>query len=313
MMSVKNNKIGKKILGPLILISAAMIWGLSFVFQKESVEIIGIFTFNASRCLIGSVALLPVLFFTNKSKKKSLPQTDKKEKILSPKEIKAILFVGLCLCLGLNFQQDAFKYLEAGKVGFITALYMILVPLFGLFMKKRPSAIIWISVLLALCGMYMLTTGGKAHFSLGKGEIITIICAVFFALHIITIDKFGADVDSVKLSCGQFFVAGIISLIGMFIFEKPDFHTILQAAVPILYAGIMSTSVAFTFQIIGQKYTEPTLASMFICLESVFSVIFSYFLIPDQNMVATEYIGCAIMFVAILLAQIPPKSKKEST
>ncbi len=303
---------GKKILGPVILISAAMIWGLSFVFQKESMEIIEMFTFNATRCLLGFVALLPVLFFTNKSNKKSLTQPTEKKKILTAKEVKAILIVGTCLCLGVNFQQEAFKYLEAGKVGFITALYMILVPIFGLFMKKRPSMIIWLSVLLGLGGMYMLTTGGKAHFSLDKGEIITLIGAVFFALHIISIDKFGADVDSVKLSCGQFFVAGVLSTIGMFIFEHPQMDLILKAAVPILYAGIMSSSVAFTFQIIGQKYTEPTLASMFLCLESVFSVIFSYFLIPEQKLVATEYIGCAVMFVAILLAQIPPKPKKIS-
>lgn len=302
----------RKILGPIILISAAMIWGLSFVFQKESMDIIGMFTFNATRCLLGSVALLPVLFFMNKSKEKNLPQTQKEKKFLTKKEIKGIIIVGTFLCIALNFQQAAFKYLETGKIGFITALYMIFVPIFGLFLKKRPSMIIWISVLLGLCGMYLLTTGGKAHFSLGKGEIITLIGAIFFALHIIAIDTFGADIDSVKLSCGQFFVVGVLSAIGMFIFEHPQIDLILKAAVPILYAGIMSSSVAFTFQIIGQKYTEPTLASMFLCLESVFSVLFAYFLIPEQKLVATEYIGCAVMFIAILLAQIPPKNKKKS-
>ena len=309
-MNVKNNK-SKKILGPIILISAAMIWGLSFVFQKEGMDIIEMFTFNASRCLVGSVALLPVLFFTNKKQRKNEIQGTGSKKFLTKKEVKGIIIVGTFLCVAINFQQQAFYYLETGKIGFITALYMIFVPIFGLFLKKRPSMIIWISVLLGLCGMYLLTVGGKADFNPGKGELYALMGAIFFALHIIAIDTFGAEIDSVKLSCGQFFVAGMISLVGMFIFEEPDIHAILDAAVPILYAGIMSSSIAFTFQIIGQKYTEPTLASMFLCLESVFSVLFAYFLIPEQKLVATEYLGCAIMFVAILLAQIPPKKKKE--
>lgn len=311
-MSEKNNKKSKKILGPLILISAAMIWGLSFVFQKESMDVIGMFTFNGTRCLLGSAALLPVLFFMNR-KKSPVSQPAEKKKFLTKKEVRGIIIVGSFLCIALNFQQAAFSDLETGKIGFITALYMIFVPIFGLFLKKRPSMIIWISVLLGLAGMYLLTVGGKADFNPGKGELFAFIGAVFFALHIISIDTVGSEIDSVKLSCGQFFVAGTISLILMFIFEKPDIHSILQAAVPILYAGIMSSSVAFTFQVIGQKYTEPTLASMFLCLESVFSVLFAYFLIPEQKLVATEYIGCAIMFIAILLAQIPPKNKEKKS
>lgn len=307
-----SSKKSRKILGPLILISAAMIWGLSFVFQKEGMEVIGTFTFNGTRCLLGSVALLPVLFFTNRKQNKSLPQPAEKKKLLTKKEVRGIIIVGCFLCVALNFQQEAFTDLETGKIGFITALYMIFVPIFGLFLKKRPSMIIWISVLLGLGGMYLLTVGGKADFNPGKGEFYALIGAIFFALHIISIDTVGSEIDSVKLSCGQFFVSGTISLILMFIFEKPDIHSILQAAVPILYAGIMSSSVAFTFQVIGQKYTEPTLASMFLCLESVFSVLFAYFLIPEQKLVATEYIGCAVMFIAILLAQIPPKQKKET-
>ncbi len=302
----------KKILGPVMLISAAMIWGLSFVFQKESTDVIGTFTFNAARSLVGSVNLIPVLLFTNRQKKKQRSISDRPEKFLTKKEIKSIVIVGTCLCIAINFQQQAFLYIETGKIGFITALYMIFVPVFGLFLKKKPPMTIWISVLLGLCGMYLLTVGGKTDFNPGKGELYALTGAVFFALHIISISVFGAEIDSVKLSCGQFFVSGIISLIGMFIFEEPDIHAILKAAVPILYAGIMSSSVAFTFQVIGQKHTEPTLASMFLCLESVFSVLFAYFLIPEQKFVATEYIGCGIMFIAILLAQIPSKKKKDS-
>ena len=259
--------------------------------------------------MLGFVDLLPIVFITNKMQNKSLPLYAPKKKILTKNEVRRMIIVGCFLCVALNFQQAAFAYIETGKIGFITALYMIFVPIFGLFLKKRPSMIIWISVVLGLGGMYLLTVGGKADFKPGKGELYAFIGAVFFALHIISIDTVGREIDSVKLSCGQFFVSGTVSLILMFIFEEPDIHSILQAAVPILYAGIMSSSVAFTFQVIGQKHTEPTLASMFLCLESVFSVLFAYFLIPEQKLVATEYIGCAVMFIAILLAQIPPKNK----
>ena len=297
----------RSVLGPVFLTSAAMIWGLSFVFQKEGIDFIGMFTFNASRLLLGSAAMIPVLLFTNKKNKSSVDSAKEKKKFLTKKEIKSIVIVGIFLCIALNFQQAAFYDLEAGKIGFITSLYMIFVPIFSLFLRKRPSMMIWVSVLLGLAGMYLLTVGGKAEFRLGKGEIMALCGAVFFALHIIAIDKVGADIDSVKLSCGQFFVAGILSLIPMFIFEKPDLHSVAQAAVPILYAGIMSSSVGFTFQVVGQKMTEPSIASIFLCLESVFSVLFSYFLIPDQTLAVTEYIGCGIMFAAVLLA---PKKYK---
>ena len=148
--------------------------------------------------------------------------------------------------------------------------------------------------------------GGSASFSLGKGDILALLCSFAFALHIIVIDKFAAKIDCVVLSCGQFFVTGVISCILMFVFENPNIQSIMQAAVPILYAGIMSCGCAFTFQVIGQKYTEPTISSMLLCLESVFSVIFS-FIILGERMASVEYIGCAVMFVAIIIAQLPAK------
>lgn len=310
-MSNTEIKKSKKVIGPLLLLSAAMIWGLSFVLQKQGMESIGPFTFNSTRLAIATAALLPVAIIGGKKNAPAVPVSAEEKKVARKKELKGMLIVGICLFVGLNLQQAAFIYLEAGKVGFITALYMILVPIFGLFMKKRPSAVIWLGVLMATVGLYLICIGGKADFRLGTGEILTLLCAVGFALHIISIDKFAGEVDSVRLSCGQFFVAAVLSTICMFIFEKPDMPSIMQAAIPILYAGVMSSSVAFTFQIIGQKYTEPTIASMLLCLESVFSVIFSYFLTPDQQLKPSEYIGCAVMFVAILLAQIPPKKKTE--
>ena len=298
-----------KILGPILLVSAAMIWGLSFVAQKQGMEFVEGFTFNGIRCLIGGIVLLPIILFRSLKNPVKLPPAEKKA---SRKEsLKGILIVGGMLCIGSNLQQFAFGYIEPGKVGFITALYMLLVPLisFILYKKKQPFTT-WVGVILGVGGLYMICMGGSSSFSLGKGELLALLCSIAFALHIIVIDKYASTIDCIVLSCGQYMVTGVISCILMFIFEKPDIGNIMHAAVPILYAGIMSCSCAFTFQIIGQKYTEPTLASMLLCLESVFSVIFS-FLILGERMTTVEYIGCAVMFTAIIIAQLPAKKKAQ--
>ena len=297
----------KKFLGPLILVSAAMIWGLSFVFQKEGMEYVETFTFNGIRMMLGAIVLLPVIFIRKKKNPLTLPQTKEQKK----KQLKGILIVGTCLFIGSNLQQAAFKYLAPGKVGFITALYMLLVPVFGfIFFKRKLSANVWVGVGLGLIGLYLLCVGTGFDFKFGIGEIFTLICAVAFAFHIIMIDIFASEIDSVVLSCGQFFVTGVLSCICMFIFEKPEWSSIINAGVPILYAGIMSCGVAFTFQVIGQKYTDPTLSSMLLCLESVFSVLFSLILL-HTHMLPREYIGCAVMFAAIILAQLPSKSNAQ--
>ncbi len=303
-MAKKNSKIA----GPLILVSAAMIWGLSFVAQKSGMDYVGAFTFTAIRLFLAAITLFPVIIYNRKKHPAALTDEEKKQK--NKRTLKGIVCVGLCLFVGLNLQQYAFNFIEAGKVGFLTALYMLLVPVFGLFLKKRPPFTVWIGVALGVCGMYLICMGGKSGgFSLGIGEILTILCAIAFAFHILVIDSF-ADVDSIELSCGQFVVAGVLSLILMLLFEKPDMNGILSAAPNILYAGVMSSAVAFTFQIIGQKKTEPALASMLLCLESVFSVIFAFILPPHERMAVPEYIGCAIMFAAILIAQIPQKNRR---
>ena len=216
------------------------------------------------------------------------------------------------LCIGSNLQQFAFDYIEPGKVGFITALYMLLVPLisFIIYKKKQPFTT-WLGVFLGVGGLYMICMGGSSSFGLGKGEILALLCSIAFALHIIVIDKYASKIDAIVLSCSQYMITGVISCILMFIFEKPSIDGIMQAAIPILYAGIMSCSCAFTFQIIGQKYTEPTLASMLLCTESVFSVIFS-FIILGERMTVIEYIGCAVMFTAIIIAQLPAKKHSET-
>lgn len=292
--------------GPLILLSAAMIWGLSFVAQKSACSYIPSFTFTAIRLVLATLTLLPIVLFNKKKHPVTLSPEEKRTS--NKRKLKGIICVGLCLFVGLNLQQAAFQYISAGKVGFITALYMLLVPLFGLFLKKRPPFTVWIGVLLGTFALYLICMGGKSDFSLGKGEFLTLLCAIAFALHILVIDSF-SDVDSIELSCGQFFVAAVLSVIGMLLFEKPNIDCIIEAAPAVIYAGVFSSAIAFTFQIIGQKRTEPTLASMLLCLESVFSVIFSLIVPPHEKMAFQEYIGCGIMFVSILIAQIQPKKK----
>lgn len=296
-----------KLFGPFLLISAAMIWGLSFVAQNEGMNYVEGFTFNGIRMLIGSAVLLPFIIFRNKKNKTKLSQFSKKELIKT--NLIGIIPVGICLFLGSTLQQFAFNYTETGKIGFLTALYMIIVPILGLFLKKKQPFTIWIGVALGLVGMYLLCVGTSKSFSIGKGELLAIGCAVAYAVHILVIDKYGQNVDAIVLSCGQFFLTGVVSCILMFIFEKPSLESIMNAAVPILYSGVMSSGIGFTLQIVGQKYTDPTIAAMLLCLESVFSVLFAFIIPPHEMLQTVEYIGCAIIFIAIIIAQINPKKK----
>lgn len=293
-------RIKERLKGSALLLSAALIWGLSFVAQSVGMESVGAFTFNGIRMIIGCAALLPVIIINNASNKR---------KNISPKEsggiaqlCKAGIICGLPLFFGSNIQQFAFKYTTVGKVGFITTLYIIFVPLFGLFLKRKVQTTVWISIVIAAFGMYLLCVKGSLN--LNKGDLIALLCAVFFSLHILFVDRFSQDNDCVKLSYCQFFFAGTMSVVCMLIFEKPEMGAILSILPEILYAGIMSCSVAFTFQIAGQKHTEPAVASMLLCFEAVFALIFGW-LILNQTLDLREITGCAIMFAALILAQLP--------
>ncbi len=300
-----NNK--GKFLGPFYCILAAVVWGLSFVAQSEGAEI-GTFTFNGIRTLIGGIVLVPLVIISFMSENKKLPAEEKKKF-----PFKDVFIGGLCcgipLFLGGNLQQHAF-YLDLGpgKVGFITALYMVLVPVAGIFMRRKLHFNIWLGVGLGVVGLYLLSVPAGG-FSIGKGEIIAICGAFAFAAHILVIDYFCQKVNNIALSCAQFFVAGSLSIICMFIFEEPNIGDIMSAAVPILYAGVMSCGVAFTAQIFGQKYSDPTVASILLCLESVFAVIFGLIFLNDK-LNSRETIGCIIMFIAIMLTQIPTEKFK---
>lgn len=298
----------------LILLLTATIWGIAFVAQSEGGDAVGAFTFNATRSLIGSLVLIPVIFLLNKinpqenSHNSSSADSSSSGNIFSRNRTLILggISCGICLCLASNFQQVGIQYTSVGKAGFITACYIVIVPILGLFMKKKCSPFIWAAVAMALVGLYLLCiTDG---FSIGKGDILVLICAFLFSLHILVIDYFSPKVDGVKMSCIQFFVCGVLTAIPAVIFEHPqlsDFHGAWGA---ILYAGVMSCGVAYTLQIIGQKNMNPTVASLILSLESCISVLAGW-IILGQHLSTREIIGCVVMFAAIVLAQLPQKEK----
>lgn len=290
----------------LLLLLTATIWGVAFVAQSVSMDYIGAFTFNAVRCLIGSLTLLPVIWLLDKKR-----PVEEKKKISSPSEGRTLIIGGICcgvlLCLASNFQQFGIKYTTVGKAGFITACYIIIVPIIGIFLKKKCSPFIWIAVILSLSGLYLLCLTPGEGFAVGKGELLVLICAFLFSLHILVIDHFSPLADGVKMSCIQFLVAGILSGIPALLFENPTLSGLLAAKIPILYAGIMSCGVAYTLQIVGQKNMNPTIASLILSLESCISVIAGW-LILGQSLSIREIFGCVLMFVAIILAQLPQKT-----
>lgn len=290
----------------LLLLLTATIWGVAFVAQSVSMDYIGGFTFNAIRNIIGAITLLPVILIF--SKKDSHDHQSEEEKKASRKTlITGGICCGILLCLASNFQQFGIKYTTVGKAGFITACYIIIVPIIGLFLKKKCSPFIWIAVLLSLGGLYLLCISPDEGFSIGKGDTLVLICAVIFSFHILTVDHFSPLVDGVKMSCIQFLTCGILSGIPALLFENPNLASILQAWMPILYAGVLSCGVAYTLQIVGQKGMNPTVASLIMSLESCISVIAGWLLL-SQNLSSREIFGCVLMFGAIILAQLPQKA-----
>ena len=289
----------------LLLLLTATIWGVAFVAQSVSMDYIGGFTFNAVRNLIGALTLLPVIKVLDKTRSEAEKKCES-----SASGRKTLLIGGICcgimLCLAGNFQQFGIKYTTVGKAGFITACYIIIVPIIGIFLKKKCSPFIWIAVLLSLCGLYLLCLTPGEGLAVGKGELLLIICAVLFSGHILVIDHFSPLVDGVKMSCIQFLVCGILSGVPALLFEQPNLSGILAAWLPILYAGVMSSGVAYTLQIVGQKNMNPTVASLILSLESCISVLAGW-IILGQHLSSREIFGCVLMFGAIILAQLPQK------
>jgi drug/metabolite transporter (DMT)-like permease len=296
------------LIGSIFLALAAIIWGSSFVAQTAGAEFVGPFTFISVRSLLGSVALLPVIFVMDTFKKKSKPEEYKK---MTKADYKYLFMggtaCGVVLCAASCLQQLGIDGGTApGMAAFITALYILLVPVFSVFIGKKIRPIIWVCVGVSVVALYLLCVkdGGKVQGS----DLYVLACAVCYAIHILVIDKVSPKLDGVRLSALQFFIAGVIALVIMFLTEDPTLDALKAAAPSIAYSGIMSSAVAFTFQILGQQKTEPTIATMIMSLESVFGVL-TAMIVLSQVPTARETLGCILMFAAIIVAQLPEKKK----
>lgn len=284
----------KNVKGSLILLLTAFIWGTAFVAQSTGMDHVGPFTFNAVRNFVGTIALLPVIFVMGRINSKKEKNESIKDLVLGG------VSCGVILAIASSLQQIGIQYTTTGKAGFITALYIIFVPLFSLFTKKKPKPTIWISVVLAIIGMYLLCV--KESITINKGDVFIFFCAIAFTFHIMVIDHFSPKADGVKMSCIQFLVCGCICIIPALIFEDPTINGVKQEAVSILYTGVMSSGVAYTLQIVGQKFTAPALATLIMSLESVFAALAGWVL-QNQAMSPTEILGSVLMFIGILIAQ----------
>ncbi len=284
----------KQLKGEIILFLTALIWGLAFIFQSTASSVLGPFTFNGSRFLLGAISLLPLLRFNRHGI-----------------NLKKCAFLGgilgLCICIGANLQQYAIAFTSAGKAGFITSLYMIFVPIICMiFYKDKISKWVLLAILMAVGGLYLLCGGSL---ELTFADIYLIGAALFFALQIIFVDRYTRDVNSVSLSFFQYLSAALVSIIMALFFEDIRFETLFEASGAILYTGILSTGVAYTLQIIGQKYTEPSVASILLSLEAVIAAIAGY-LFLNQSLSLSELFGCMLMLGAVLLSQLRPKEKE---
>ncbi len=291
----------------LILFLAAFIWGTAFVAQSMGMDYLGPFAFNGIRSFVGGITLLPCIALLNIIGKKTEGEKNEASGGNRRTLITGGICCGLCLFAASSLQQIGIQYTTVGKAGFITAFYIVLVPVLGIFLKKRVGWKVWAAVLLSIAGLYFLCI--TETFAIGKGDIYVFLCALIFSMHILVIDYFAPKTDGVKMSCIQFFVVGILSLPFMLLLEATTFEVVLKSLGPILYAGVMSSGVAYTLQIIGQKNMNPAVASLILSLESSISVLAGWVML-GQNLSAREGAGCVMMFAAIILAQIPDRAKK---
>ena len=295
-------KNSNKMLGNLLLLITAVVWGFAFVAQSVAMDSVGPWTFVFSRFIIAGIVLIPVTRFSQKIYRNSEPEGDKK---------KPRVFGGMCcgILLGLASmaQQLGIMTTSVGKAGFITALYIILVPIIGIFLGKKTSRRIWISAVCSIVGLYLLSMQGSS-FHIEKGDMMVMLCALLFSFQIMSVDHFSVRMNPVVLVNQQFFFAALVGFVGMLFFETPTMSSLMNAAVPILYAGICSSAVGYTLQVVGQRMTDPTVASLLMSMESVFSALAGW-LILHQVLSGRELLGCGIMFSAVILAQLPEKKK----
>lgn len=285
----------------MILFTAATIWGVAFVAQSVGMDYVGPYTFIAARNVVALMVLLPCVAIMDKGRrKKQEPRKGDKKALMT-----GGICCGICLFAASALQQFGMKYTTVGKAGFITAMYLVLVPVFGIFLKKKTGFKVWVAVALASAGLYLLCIK-KGDFYLQKGDICIFGCAAVFSMHILIVDHFSPLVDGVKLSCVQILANAVLGTAMMLLLEQPSASDILAAWLPIVYAGALSSGVGYTFQIIGQKGMNPTAASLILSLESVISVLAGWLLL-HQTLTVRELAGCALAFAAIILVQLPGK------
>ena len=290
----------KNLKGSLFLVAAALVWGLAFVAQKDAAGGIEVFAFTFARSTITCLALLPLClarFF----------RAERTERPDMRKHLRHGLVMGLLLFASIGAQQLGLQFgASASKSGFITALYIVIVPILGLFIGQRPAARIWLAIALGLAGAALLSLDLSERFTIGLGEGLTLVCAVIFSLHIMYIDTYTAGLDSWLLNALQFGVCAVLGFICMFIFEKPTAPQFTDNIVSILYVGVCSGAIGYTFQLIGQKYAAPAVASLIMCLESVFAALGGW-LIGGEILEALEYLGCALLLCGCVISQLPGK------
>lgn len=291
----------KELKSSILLLITAAIWGFAFVAQRVGVMHVGAFTFNGLRFALGSLSLLPILIYN----KKKLGHSENKKQVKN--NIMAGAIAGTVLFIGASLQQVGLIYTDAGKAGFITGLYIVIVPLLGLFLKHRVHISTWIGIVIAVIGLYFLSV--TEGFTISKGDLYMIIGSLFWAVHILVIDHFVKTIEAVNLSFIQFVTCSIFSMIVALIFETISIQSISMVIIPLLYGGIMSSGVAYTLQIIGQKHARPSHAAIAMSMESVFASI-GGFLILNEVLGIRGYIGCALMLVGMLLSQYENLIKK---
>lgn len=293
----------KQLFGSLLLVLIAMIWGTAFVFQRIGMEHIEPVTFTAVRMAVAAVFIgLFSKISDMKKNKDTKPQTDRKYTLSGG------IFCGIFLSLASIAQQAGIVYTSVGKAGFITSLYILLVPVINLLIFRQKSSFrVWCGVILGIVGMYLLCV--KEDFSLTYGDTMIAVCALLFSGHILCCDRFSKKADPVKLSFIQFVTTAVISTAAALIMETPTWEKIISAVIPLLYCGIVSGGIGYTLQMVAQKYTKPTIASLLMSLESVFAVLAGA-LILGERMTLQELLGCMIMFAAIVWVQIPLPKKK---
>ena len=285
-----------KLSSSLMLFMAALIWGFAFAFQSQGMDYMGPMTFNGTRFLIGAFVLVPIIFiFRKPGEKKKITKDDMKVTITGG------VVCGLCLFAASSLQQVGIQYTSVGKAGFLTTLYIILVPIIGIFFKKKASVMVWIGAILSVIGMYLLCV--SETMSINKGDVFAFCCAIVFAFHILSVDYFSPKTNGIVLSCIQFLTSGLCAMVCAFIWEQPTLIEIINGIVPLLYVGIMSSGVAYTLQILGQKNADPTIASLIMSLESAVSVLGGW-MILGQKLSGKELLGCLLMFIAVIGVQV---------